>query len=77
MWENTALGPGTKLPHILCAGIGLLQLGVVLVILISLNSEFVSPYIFDIDLLLILTHLMCCMKYIPDISTKVNAHGSI
>ena len=33
LWENTALGPGTKLPHILCAGISQLQLGVVLVLL--------------------------------------------
>ena len=31
VWENTVLGPGTKLIHILCAGIGPLQLGVVLV----------------------------------------------
>ena len=31
MWENTAPGPGAKLPHILCAGIGPLQLGVVVV----------------------------------------------
>ena len=31
VWENMALGPGTKLPHILCAGIGPLQLGIVLV----------------------------------------------
>ena len=30
-WENTALGPGTKLPYILCTAIGPLQLGVVLV----------------------------------------------
>ena len=32
MWENTALGLYTKLLHILCAGIGSLQLGVVLVL---------------------------------------------
>ena len=39
VWENTALGLGTKLPHNLCAGIGPLQLGVVLV---SLTFPIVS-----------------------------------
>ena len=42
MCENTALGPSTKLPHILCAGIGSLQLGVVLVLstLVTLGVIF-------------------------------------
>ena len=40
MWENIALGPGTKLPHILCAGIGPQQLSVVLVLFFSI---FISP----------------------------------
>ena len=31
VWENTTLGPGTKLPHILCALNGPLQLAVVVV----------------------------------------------
>ena len=32
MWENTA--PGTEFPRILCAGIGTLHLGVMLVLLL-------------------------------------------
>ena len=35
MWENTA--PGTELPHIFRAGIGPLQLGVVLVFFYSIQ----------------------------------------
>ena len=34
MWENPA--PGTEFPHIFCAGIGLLQLSIVLVLLLLL-----------------------------------------
>ena len=44
------LGPGTKLPHILCAGIGPLQLGIVLVSIIfgpilddRLKEKFLKP----------------------------------
>ena len=39
VWENTVLGPGTKLPHILCAGIGPVQLGVVLVIKLMFTAK--------------------------------------
>ena len=45
-WENTALYPiSTKLPHILCAGIGPLQLGVVLVVYIIV---YIIVYIYCI-----------------------------
>ena len=44
MWENVI--PGTQIPHIFCARIGPLQLGVVLVIL-CLN--FVTRVIQDIN----------------------------
>ena len=37
VWKNTALGPGTKLHHILCDGIGPLQLGVVLIIIYKIH----------------------------------------
>ena len=40
MWENTALA--TECPHIFCAGIGPLQLGVVLVLTIFLDFIFQS-----------------------------------
>ena len=70
MLENTALGPGTKLPHIqghiclsrdvlahiLCEGIGPLQLGVVLVLLLL----FIREVRYDTPQ---------CVHYIPIICT--------
>ena len=47
VWQNTALDPGTRLPHIICAGIGPLQLGVVLVLIFftsakTINYDYIS-----------------------------------